>query len=60
VGKNDLCLSFAGVVGRLPEPGAGNGRFRRPVALAFDSAGNVYVSNQAGNSVQKFAPPPLP
>ena len=37
-----------------------NGRLSRPVALAFDSIGNVYVSNQAGNSVQKFAPPPLP
>ncbi|HUM72482.1 MAG TPA: hypothetical protein PLK31_26960, partial [Chloroflexota bacterium] len=40
--------------------GGENGRFRRPVGIAFDSAGNVYVSNQSGHSVQKFAPPPLP
>jgi streptogramin lyase len=40
--------------------GGESGRFSRPVAVAFDSMGNVWVSNQAGNSVWKFAPPPLP
>ena len=27
-----------------------------PVALAFDSSGNLYVANQDGNTVSKFAP----
>ncbi|MCA9998138.1 MAG: NHL repeat-containing protein, partial [Anaerolineales bacterium] len=40
--------------------GGENGRFNRPVAVAFDSQGNVYISNQRGNAVFKFAPPPLP
>lgn len=40
--------------------GGEDGRFARPVALAFDSNGHVYVSNQASHTIQKFAPPPLP
>jgi DNA-binding beta-propeller fold protein YncE len=40
--------------------GGENGRFNRPVAVAFDSQGNVYVSNQGSGAIFKFAPPSLP
>jgi DNA-binding beta-propeller fold protein YncE len=40
--------------------GGESGRFSRPVAVAFDSQGNVYVSNQGSNAIFKFASPSLP
>jgi tripartite motif-containing protein 71 len=34
--------------------GAGPGQFNRPHDVAFDSAGNVYVSDRDNNRIQKF------
>lgn len=34
--------------------GDGNGQFKRPHDIAFDSKGNVYVSGRDNNNIQKF------
>ena len=41
-------------VGQWGSNGAGDGQFSDPQCVAFDSAGNVYVSEWAGHRVQKF------
>ncbi|MCK6472305.1 MAG: hypothetical protein L6R28_11215 [Planctomycetes bacterium] len=46
---------FAGKLDRKAE-GAKPGEFNRPVAVACDSAGRVYVADQGNNRVQVFAP----
>ena len=62
-----LVLSFASVRNALadavPTPsflfnwgssGSGDGQFNGSIALAIDSSGNVYVSDQLNNRIQKF------
>jgi hypothetical protein len=34
--------------------GIGDGQFMRPHDLAFDSSGNVYISERELNNIQKF------
>ncbi len=34
--------------------GSGNGQFRYPVGIAFDSTGNIYIADSGNNRVQKF------
>ncbi len=34
--------------------GNGNGQFNAPVGIAFDSSGNIYVTDVSNNRVQKF------
>jgi DNA-binding beta-propeller fold protein YncE len=36
--------------------GTGPGQFNRPHDIAFDSSGNVYVSDRDNNRIQKFTP----
>jgi len=38
--------------------GTGNGEFNRPIGIATDAQGNVYVSDTMNNRVEKFALPP--
>ncbi|MFI5372623.1 MAG: hypothetical protein ACHQ52_13790 [Candidatus Eisenbacteria bacterium] len=40
--------------------GSGEGQFNIPLGLATDAAGNVYVSDNGNNRVQKFGPSPTP
>ena len=46
-----VCEHFAGTTG---ESGWDNDHFLWPVAVAIDSAGNVYVSDQDNHRIQKF------
>lgn len=58
-GAGDGELDTLGFGGVAVWDGGSSTKFRRPVGVAFDPAGNVYVSNQAGNSVIVLAPPPF-
>ena len=35
-------------------PGNGDGQFSKPVGIAIDASGNVYISDQVNNRIQKF------
>ena len=40
--------------------GSGNGQFSGPVGVAVDADGDVYVTDQNNNRIQKFGPVPTP
>jgi tripartite motif-containing protein 71 len=40
----------------LGTPGAGEGQFDHPEAIAVDGSGNVYVVDSRNRRIQKFAP----
>src|SRR5205823_6487062 len=46
----EVCTSSC----RVGLPGSGDGQFSRPVGIAVDSSGNVYVSEDNNNRIQKF------
>ncbi len=35
--------------------GTGNGQFDHPTSIAFDSSGNIYVTDFANHRIQKFS-----
>ena len=41
-------------VGKWGSFGTGPGQFNRPHDIAFDSVGNMYVSDRDNNRIQKF------
>src|SRR5262245_20185239 len=41
-------------VNKWGSKGKGNGQFRRPWAVAIDSAGNIYVADYDNHRIQKF------
>jgi tripartite motif-containing protein 71 len=43
-----------GIVKGWGSTGSGDGQFNRPIGIAVDSSGNVYVSDFGNNRVQKF------
>ena len=46
-------LTFHSSIGRK---GSGNGQFNQPHDVAFDSAGNMYVTNTSNGRIQAFNP----
>jgi sugar lactone lactonase YvrE len=53
-----VVTTLAGGAGQVgSEDGTGSSaRFNRPIGLAVDSAGNVYVADTANNTVRKVTP----
>ena len=43
-------------LGNFGGPGAGNGKFNRPLGLTVDAAGNIYVVDYGHSRVEEFAP----
>jgi streptogramin lyase len=47
--KFDASGNHVSELGQMWNPGSDNSRFHQPGGIAFDSAGNIYVSDGAGN-----------
>lgn len=57
--SNPECLIYSGLkrlsdIQNIGSAGSGNGQFNAPVGIAFDSAGNFYVTDSGNKRVQKF------
>ena len=57
-GVQDGASSFetctSGCQAGVSTAGTGNGQFNHPIGIALDAAGDIYVSDQSNNRIQKF------